>query len=632
VLDAMPASFTLENCALQGGGYAVHSQPLSPQDTVTIVGCTRTGGTSGISLNEISGPIAVRGNQLTATNTDAVLVSQCTGAVDISRNRITGGTALTASGIYVATCQPVAPARIVVANNEIISTAGQGIRINGPSSGVDVVYNSVRTNGAFGTAMLAINGGSSTDTHIRNNIFSSTSYSAATVSLTGIAADRNVFWRTGTAGNAVQWNGVPYTTVTALAAGTGTNANSKFRDPLFYSSTADLRSYSMEVDQAALPFAGITVDKNGATRHVTTPDIGAFEFQPELWNEAFNTCGPADPITSTGSGTDHWIYKDRKVVARFNDNGQALGTVTMNVYVHSGPVRQSLMGQYYMDRNWHLVTQNPITTGAIVRLFHSGNEFTTYAAADPVVNVHADAGVAHYVGPMEDCNLPNNPPGNIWTPIFPASPALEPRIQGNGGTHGYTAVLANDGELYITTMGLPLPVELLSFSARRNNNAEVRLEWITATELNNAGFELWRMIDGEEEFKQVAWLDGHGTTQQLTSYEHADANATDRVSYYRLKQVDITGHSTWSDVVAVEGARTTARLIAYPNPARDDVRLSGLPEDAEAIVMHDAAGRLVNQWPATSLLDGLGAMERGVYSIAVQRFNAPPMMLRIVLE
>ncbi|MFZ1692870.1 MAG: hypothetical protein WAT74_06730, partial [Flavobacteriales bacterium] len=269
---------------------------------------------------------------------------------------------------------------------------------------------------------------------------------------------------------------------------------------------------------------------------------------------------------------------------------------------------------------------------AIVRLFHSANEFAAYAAADPVVNVYADAGVAHYVGLMEDCNLPNNPAGNIWIPIFPASPALEPRIQGNGGTHGYTAVLANDGELYITTMGLPLPVELLSFSARRNSVAEVRLDWVTATEMNNAGFELWRLIEGEDAFTQVAWLDGHGTTQQLTSYEHADGNPTDRVSYYRLKQVDITGHSTWSDVVAVEGARVAVRVIAYPNPARDHMRLSGLPEDAEAIMMHDAAGRLVKQWPATSLLDGLGALERGVYSIAVQRTSGAPTTLRIVLE
>lgn len=617
VLDAMPASFTIENCALQGGGYAVYSQPSSPSDTVSIVGCTRTGGTSGISLNLISGPITIRGNQLTATATDAVLVYQCTGAVDISRNRITGGTALTSSGIFIFGCQPVAPARIVVANNEIISTAGQGIRINGPSSRVDLVYNSVRTNGAFGTAMLAITGGSSPDTHIRNNIFSSTSYSAATVSLTGIAADRNVFWRTGAVGNAVQWNGVPYTTVTALAAGTGTNANSKFRDPLFYSSTTDLRSYSMEVDQAALPFAGIAVDKNGLPRHATTPDIGAFEFQPELWNEVFNTCGAADPILSTGNGQDQWIYKDRKVVARFNDNGQTLGLVNMKVYVHSGTVRQSVIGQRYMDRNWQLTTQNPITSGAIVRLFHSADEFAAYAAADPVVNVYADAGVAHYVGLMEDCNLPNNPAGNIWTPIFPASPALEPRIQGNGGTHGYTAVLANDGELYITTMGAPLPVELLSFTGERVSGREVLLHWTTATERNNAGFEVWRMIDGEEDFTEVSWVDGAGDSQSLIQYELLDHNATSRTSFYKLRQVDLDGQGEWSEVLTVTAGNEQDDIVLYPNPAHDEFFIRGDRGLWTQVQLIDAGGRMVVKWgPEERFV--CGDLPPGIYGVSIQ--------------
>ncbi|QQR87995.1 MAG: right-handed parallel beta-helix repeat-containing protein [Flavobacteriales bacterium] len=631
VLGAMPTSFVLENCALVGGGYAVYSQPLAPQDTITIVGCTRTGGTSGISLNQISGPITIRGNQLTATATDAVLVYQCTGAVDISRNRITGGTALTSSGVFVFGCQPVAPARIVVANNEIISTVGQGIRINGPSSRVDVVYNSVRTNAASGTAMLAITGGSSTDTHIRNNIFSSTSYSAATVSLTGIASDRNVFWRTGTVGNTVQWNGVPYTTVTALAAGTGTNANSKFRDPLFYSSTADLRSYSMEVDQAALPFAGITVDKNGVTRHVTTPDIGAFEFQPELWNEAFNTCGPADPIISSGTGQDQWIYKDRKVVARFNDNGQPLGLVSMNVYVHNGAVRQSVIGQRYMDRNWHLTTQNPITSGAIVRLFHSANEFAAYAAADPVVNVYADAGVAHYVGLMEDCNLPNNPAGNIWTPIFPASPALEPRIQGNGGTHGYTAVLANDGELYITTTGLPLPVELIAFTGERTSDREVMLHWTTATEHNNAGFEVWRLIEGEEEFSRVAWVEGAGESHAVINYALSDDNTTSRVSYYKLKQVDLDGHYSWSPVIAVKGAVNGNALVLFPNPASQafDIRIGAL--DHSGVQLVNVSGQVVRAWGAVDHCDVQG-IARGTYLVRILWPDGAERSSRLILE
>ena len=628
--DPMQASFRMEDCTLQGGGYAFHAQPASPQDTLSIIGCTRTGGAGGIVVLFVSGPITIQDNDLTGTATDAIQVSQCTGPVDISQNRITGGSGTVCSGVFVLGCAPVPPARVVVANNEVISAGGIGIRINGPSERVDVVYNSVQMLVPGRTAMAAVNGVSATDTRIRNNVFSSISVHAASVSLTGITAERNLFWRTGLVGPTVYWNSVPYTTAAALTAGSGTNSGTLYRDPLFFDLSNDLRSYAMQMDQAAGPFAGITTDKDGQPRHATTPDIGAFEFQPTLWNETFNTCSAADPIVSTGSGQDQWIYKDRKVVARFNDNGQNLGTVTLSVYVNNGPVRQSLIGQHYMDRNWQLTTQNPITTGAIVRLFHSAGEFNTYAAAEPVVNVYADAGVAHYAGANENCQLMDNPAGNAWVPLFPASPSLETRIQSAGGTNGYTAVVAFDGEFYITSMGSPLPVELLSFTAQRTDQSTVSLAWTTATERDNAGFEVWRMIEGEDIFKQVGWVDGIGNSQQLTHYAFNDDNGSDRTSYYRIAQVDHDGTSTTSQVVPVQGVAKQANWSLFPNPARERFSVQGLTDVVEVRLL-DGAGRQVHRWSGEEVLH-LPDLASGLYLVQVQLASGKVEQRRLVLQ
>jgi len=630
-VDPMRASFTIENCALQGGGYAVYAQPAVPADTVAIIGCTRTGGAGGMVVESVSGPITIQGNQLAGTATDAVVVSQCTGSIDISRNRITGGSGTVSSGIIVLGCLPVAPARVVVANNEVIFSGGYGIRINGASQRVDVVFNSVQMLVASRVALLAINGVSATDTRIRNNIFSSIGTHAASVSLTGITAERNLFWRTGTAGPTVYWNSVPYSTASALTAGSGTNASTLFQDPLFYDHTADLHSYAMHVDQAAVPFAGIASDRDGQPRHAITPDIGAFEFQPTLWNETFNTCSAADPIVSNGSGIDQWIYKDHKVVARFNDNGQNLGTVTLSVYVNNGPVRQSLIGQHYMDRNWQLTTQNPITTGAIVRLFHSTGEFNTYAAADPVVNVCADAGVAHYAGANENCQLMDNPAGNAWVPLFPASPSLEPRIQSAGGTNGYTAVVAFDGEFYITSMGSPLPVELLSFTAQRIDEEQVELRWTTASEQDNAGFELWRRSEGEEQFVNIGWVDGAGFSQQLLHYTHADQNRAYSTTYYYLRQVDHEGSAQNSSVVAVNGSTHRTDWSLAPNPARDRFTVQGLPEAVVGVRLFDVTGRSMRAWsPAMS--HDLGGVPTGVYIVQVELASGAVQQQRLVVE
>jgi len=628
--DPMQASFRMEDCTLQGGGYAFQAQPASPQDTISIIGCTRTGGAGGIVVLFVSGPITIQDNDLTGTATDAIQVSQCTGPIDISRNRITGGSGTLASGIFVSSCLSVAPARVVVTNNEVIFSGGIGIRINGPSERVDVVYNSVQMLVPGRTAMAAVNGVSATDTRIRNNVFSSISVHAASVSLTGITAERNLFWRTGLVGPTVYWNSVPYTTAAALTAGSGTNSGTLYRDPLFFDLSNDLRSYAMQMDQAAGPFAGITTDKDGQPRHATTPDIGAFEFQPTLWSETFNTCSAADPIVSTGSGQDQWIYKDRKVVARFNDNGQNLGTVTLSVYVNNGPIRQSLIGQHYMDRNWQLTTQNPITTGAIVRLFHSAGEFNTYAAADPVVNVYADAGVAHYAGANENCQLMDNPAGNAWVPLFPASPSLETRIQSAGGTNGYTAVVAFDGEFYITSMGSPLPVELLSFTAQRTDQSTVSLAWTTATERDNAGFEVWRMIEGEDIFKQVGWVDGIGNSQQLTHYAFNDDNGSDRTSYYRIAQVDHDGTSKTSQVVPVQGVAKQANWSLFPNPARERFSVQGLTDVVEVRLL-DGAGRQVQRWSGEEVLH-LPDLASGLYLVQVQLASGKVEQRRLVLQ
>ncbi|QQR87988.1 MAG: T9SS type A sorting domain-containing protein [Flavobacteriales bacterium] len=180
-------------------------------------------------------------------------------------------------------------------------------------------------------------------------------------------------------------------------------------------------------------------------------------------------------------------------------------------------------------------------------------------------------------------------------------------------------------------IGSPLPVELLSFTGERVNEREVMLTWSTATEHNNAGFEMWRMIEGEEEFSNVAWVEGAGESQAVINYALPDDNTTSRMSYYKLKQVDHDGHFAWSAVVAVDGSVVGNDLVVYPNPARDRAALSGLPGNVVRISMMDAAGRFVRAWSNTTELDNLDGFERGVYTVVVEG-PEDVKTLRLVLE
>ena len=113
----------------------------------------------------------------------------------------------------------------------------------------------------------------------------------------------------------------------------------------------------------------------------------------------------------------------------------------------------------------------------------------------------------------------------------------------------------------------PLPVELLSFTAKRRATS-VALNWTTASEKNSAYFEVQRSLNGET-FAKVAHTPARGNTNQLTAYTALDSAVPAGTLYYRLRQVDLDGKVAYSPVVVVGALGQLATLQVYPNPASD---------------------------------------------------------------
>ena len=111
---------------------------------------------------------------------------------------------------------------------------------------------------------------------------------------------------------------------------------------------------------------------------------------------------------------------------------------------------------------------------------------------------------------------------------------------------------------------VPTPVELTSFTATASNDAVV-LNWETATEVNNYGFEVESKRASTDEWSKIGFVSGHGNSNSPNSYSYT---ATDGAKYYRLKQVDIDGAFEYSDVVtvSVNGLAKTELYQNYPNP------------------------------------------------------------------
>ncbi|NUQ25856.1 MAG: hypothetical protein HUU34_18050 [Saprospiraceae bacterium] len=115
----------------------------------------------------------------------------------------------------------------------------------------------------------------------------------------------------------------------------------------------------------------------------------------------------------------------------------------------------------------------------------------------------------------------------------------------------------------------PLPIELINFNATPTGN-HVLLEWSTATETDNDFFVIEKTKDGVN-FEEVAKIDGAGNSSFILKYQTLDENPYPGKSYYRLQQVDFSGHFSYSDLVQVSFESNGFNWNLFPNPTYDHV-------------------------------------------------------------
>lgn len=118
-----------------------------------------------------------------------------------------------------------------------------------------------------------------------------------------------------------------------------------------------------------------------------------------------------------------------------------------------------------------------------------------------------------------------------------------------------------------------VPVELVSFTATIVDN-KVKLDWFTATETNNSGFEIQRSKNGSD-YQTIFFIGGNGTTTNRNVYSYIDESVNFGVYYYRLKQIDFDGTIEYLKAVSVDlGLPKTFMLEQnYPNPFNPSTKI-----------------------------------------------------------
>jgi len=142
--------------------------------------------------------------------------------------------------------------------------------------------------------------------------------------------------------------------------------------------------------------------------------------------------------------------------------------------------------------------------------------------------------------------------------------------------------LNNSGNNYVATFTTDgnVPVQLSSFTAAIQNKSVV-LNWATATEINNYGFEVERSFD-KVNWNKIGFKNGYGNSNSVKDYSYIDNDITKNgMYYYRLKQIDNNGNYEYSNVIEVNVNIPVKFEVLqnYPNPFNPITNISfTLPE------------------------------------------------------
>jgi len=126
-------------------------------------------------------------------------------------------------------------------------------------------------------------------------------------------------------------------------------------------------------------------------------------------------------------------------------------------------------------------------------------------------------------------------------------------------------VATHGNGVYEADIDLNVPVELVSFTGKCENN-KIILNWTTATELNNYGFEIERSLDNKI-FDTRGFVEGAGTSTEAHDYSFTDEALNGKV-HYRLKQIDFDGKFSYSNTIEINSIIVSdfALYQNYPNP------------------------------------------------------------------
>lgn len=160
----------------------------------------------------------------------------------------------------------------------------------------------------------------------------------------------------------------------------------------------------------------------------------------------------------------------------------------------------------------------------------------------------------------------------------------------------------------------PLPVLFKKFDLFASDQYHI-LDWTTSAEINNRGWEIQRSDKGIV-WENIGWIDGTGNSSTEKSYTFTDKYPLTGLNFYRLEQWDFNGAVSHSEIRYLE--HRTGGLSIYPNPVKDQLFISGTPENT-TFTITDQQGRMILQGSTTEGVIDFAPIRAGSYVLHLKQ-------------
>lgn len=336
--------------------------------------------------------------------------------------------------------------------------------------------------------------------------------------------------------------------------------------------------------------------------------------RPNVTEGAAGSCfsGIKPAIGSAFSNTNVWVpvMDSTALVAEINANGNTLGQITHSVYVHAGAVRRHVAtNRYYLDRNITISNETKQSSAISVRLYFRKAELDALIA-QPGSGVTS---VADLKITRRDvaCSNTYTAGGNFINPTATANYGL---------TGGYVQfnTIDSSGTYFLHGGVNILPNNNLSLVGERKGNA-IQLNWKVTQQTDIALFSLEKSINGRD----FSSINSINKNDALIEYNSTDTKPFNTTTYYRIRQQNIDGSYSYSNVVSVKGLKTVGVQIAevYPNPILSKLNVLITADGAKTaqMVITDLAGKTVTT-SSINLQDGENNISLNVHNLTAGNY------------